>query len=300
MPGSLHYQGAAPAARWRALYERWSPFVQRPGYRAMFDAGFGRVVAPAPDGVSVIGLGCGTGDKELALIQRLLARSVNPAFAPVDISVPLVTAAGVLARTALPDAVIHPLVADLSNPATDLSHWFDATLPATDQRVFTFFSMLPNFEPADILPRLAGWLRQHDRLLLTANLAPGDDFSAGMARILPQYDNAETRAWLATFLEQGGVLPADGELSFHVEPHPTEAGIRRVVARWKFNRAGQLQVMTGAIDFAVGDHLELFTSSRHQRPGVVTQLRRHGLEMEASWITPDGEEGLYLCRPVSA
>lgn len=300
VPGSLHYQGAAHAARWRALYERWSPFVQRPGYRAMFDAGFERVVSLAPESVSVIGLGCGTGDKELALIGRLLARSVNMTFAPVDISVPLVTAAALLARKSMPSADIHPLVADLSDPETDLSEWLGLILPTTDQRVFTFFSMLPNFEPADILPRLADWLRPHDRLLLTANLAPGDDFNAGMARILPQYDNPETRAWLATFLEQGGVLPGDGEMSFHVETHPTEEGIRRVVARWKFARACRLQVTTGAVDFTAGDQLELFSSWRHQHPGVLTQLRRHGLEAEANWIAPDGEEGLYLCRSASA
>jgi erythromycin esterase-like protein len=56
VPASLHYQGAAQAARWRALYERWSPFVQRPGYRAMFDAGFAKVVSQAPESVAVIGL----------------------------------------------------------------------------------------------------------------------------------------------------------------------------------------------------------------------------------------------------
>lgn len=300
MPGSLHYQGAAQAARWRALYERWSPFVQRPGYRAMFDAGFAQVVSQAPESVVVIGVGCGTGDKELALIGRLLARSVNMTFAPVDISVPLVTAAGLLARKSLPSAGIHPLVADLSDPETDLIDWLGLTLPATDQRVFTFFSMLPNFEPADILPRLAGWLRPHDRLLLTANLAPGDDFNAGMARILPQYDNPETRAWLATFLEQGGVLPTDGEMTFHVEARSTEEGIRRVVARWRFSRSCRLQVLTAAMDFTAGDQLELFSSYRYQHPGVVKHLRRHGLDMEASWLAPDGEEGLYLCRLASA
>jgi L-histidine Nalpha-methyltransferase len=300
VPASLHYQGAAQAARWRALYERWSPFVQRPGYRAMFDAGFAKVVSQAPESVAVIGLGCGTGDKELALIGRLLARSVNMAFAPVDISVPLVTAAALLARKSLPSAGIQPLVADLSNPETDLSDWLGSILPATDQRVFTFFSLLPNFEPADILPRLAGWLRPHDRLLLTANLAPGDDFNAGLARILPQYDNAETRAWLATFLEQGGVLPGDGEMTFHVETHPTEEGIRCVVARWKFARACRLQVMTGAIDFTAGDQLDLFSSSRYQHSGMVTHFRRHGLDLEASWLAPDAEEGLYLCRLASA
>lgn len=300
MPGSLHYQGAAQAARWRALYERWSPFVQRPGYRAMFDAGFAQVVSQAPESVVVIGVGCGTGDKELALIGRLLARSVNMTFAPVDISVPLVTAAGLLARKSLPSAGIHPLVANLSDPETDLSDWLGLTLPATDQRVFTFFSMLPNFEPAGILPRLAGWLRPHDRLLLTANLAPGDDFNAGLARILPQYDNPETRAWLATFLEQGGVLPTDGEMTFHVEAHSTEEGIRRVVARWRFSRSCRLQVLTAAMDFTAGDQLELFSSYRCQHPGVVKHLRRHGLDMEASWVAPDGEEGLYLCRLASA
>ena len=65
--------------------------------------------------------------------------------------------------------------------------------------------MIPNFEPQVILPRLAGMIRPEDYLLLSANLAPGADYAAGVQRILPLYDNTLTREWLMTFLLDLGV-----------------------------------------------------------------------------------------------
>ena len=60
--------------------------------------------------------------------------------------------------------------------------------------------MIPNFEPEQILPKLASLIRPNDFLLFSANLAPGKNYAAGVKKILPQYDNCLTRDWLMTFL----------------------------------------------------------------------------------------------------
>ena len=59
--------------------------------------------------------------------------------------------------------------------------------------------MMPNSEPDLILPRLAGVVRRQDIMLLSANLAPGPDYEAGVRRVLPLYDNGLTRDWLPDF-----------------------------------------------------------------------------------------------------
>ena len=46
--------------------------------------------------------------------------------------------------------------------------------------MITFFGMIPNFEPQDILPKLAKLIRRQDTLLFSANLAPGADYAVGV------------------------------------------------------------------------------------------------------------------------
>ena len=75
--------------------------------------------------------------------------------------------------------------------------------------------MIPNFEPQNILPKLAALVRPEDFLLFSANLAPGENYAAGVKKVLPQYDNPPTRDWLLTFLLDLGVARGDGELQFH-------------------------------------------------------------------------------------
>ena len=94
-------------------------------------------------------------------------------------------------------------------------------------RLVTFFGMIPNFEPQEILPKLASLIRPKDFLLFSANLAPGADYAAGMKKILPQYDNALTRDWLMTFLLDLGVERRDGELRFAIEEWPVWIETRR-------------------------------------------------------------------------
>jgi L-histidine N-alpha-methyltransferase len=77
--------------------------------------------------------------------------------------------------------------------------------------------MIPNLEPDNILPKLAQLVRKDDLLLMSANLAPGGDYLAGVKRVLPGYDNAQTRAWLLAFLYDLGVEAGDGAVDFSIE-----------------------------------------------------------------------------------
>jgi uncharacterized SAM-dependent methyltransferase len=233
--------------------------------------------------------------KDVALIQQLIARGRSVRFAPVDVSPELVVAAALLGRTVLSPERIQPWVADVA-VADDLCRWLARDLPMDEPRLFTFFSMLPNFMPGTILSRIAGWLRPQDRLLITANLVPGTDFAAGMSKILPQYDNAETRAWLFTVLEQGGIRPDDGELSFAEEPVAKAKDVWRVVARWRFTKAATLHVLADAFQYAAGDELELFFSCRHRLEQLEEHLKSAGLTTLETWLAPDGEEAICLCR----
>src|SRR2546427_174873 len=92
-------------------------------------------------------------------------------------------------------------------------------------RLISFLGMIPNFEPQIILPRLAALLRPKDYLLLSANLAPGADYAAGVQRILPLYDNDLTRDWLLTFLLDLGVERGDGKIRFVIEDDPAGVGL---------------------------------------------------------------------------
>jgi uncharacterized SAM-dependent methyltransferase len=189
----------------------------------------------------------------------------------------------------------HPLVGDLS-AMEDLPQILEEHAPATGQRILTFFGMLPNFEPSAIWERLSSWLRPGDLLLFSANLAPGMDYEAGMKRILPQYDNAPTREWLFTFLQNLGVEPLDGEVQFQIEACPAESGLKRVSARFAFHRDRHLVVEREQYDFPRGTILQLFYSYRYTPQLVRDQLLQRGITVLDHWIAASEEEGIFLSQ----
>jgi len=147
------------------------------------------------------------------------------------------------------------------------------------------------------MPRLVSFLRPGDVLLLSANLAPGSDYAAGVRKILPLYDNSLTRDWLMTFLLDLGVDATDGELRFSTEDDSAGIGLKRVVARFIFNRERVLQIDDDKFEFKRGEPVRLFFSYRHT-PGLLkNMLAIHGLEVASQWITKSEEEGVFLvCR----
>jgi len=200
----------------------------------------------------------------------------------------------------LPPGRCHPLICDLARAETEgLLKVLAQHAPLGSPRILTFFGMIPNFEPGDILAKLAGLLRPTDHLLFSANLAPGPDYSAGMQRILPLYDNPLTRDWLTTFLFDLGFEPSDGCLDFGVEEDPA-TGLCKIAASFCFVRARELFVEDEPFRFEPGVKIRLFFSYRYTPDRIRGLLAAYGLEVTRQWVIPSGEEGIFLVSPANS
>ncbi len=290
----LLYQSPLQSARWLKVFERWAPFVNREDCRAIYRRSSERAAADLAGEVAVIALGCGDGSKDMQLLEELNRSGANLRFVPLDVSAALVTRASLAARKFVSSERIHPIVADLAR-ANDLSNWLDDRLPPVGGRIFTFYGMIPNFEPLGILPVLANLLRPGDRMLFSVNLAPGNDLDESVNRILPQYDNPETRAWLMTLLEENGVAANSGELKFSVEPGPELDELRRIVARFHFVGDTTLKIGGTAFRYPANTDLRMFFSYRYSVQQIERLLVRFRMQPLKSWITNNGEEGVFLC-----
>lgn len=290
----FHYDSIKQTHKWLALHQAHSPSRNDHDCTATYDRAFDAVAGSFTNRtVHLVGLGCGGGQKDTRLIDRLKSRQASPIYTPSDVSAAMTLVARQTALRVLPPELIFPLVCDLAT-ADGLPGYLSTRHAPRGTRLITFFGMIPNFEPADILPKLAALLRRSDTLLFSANLAPGKDYSAGMEKILPQYDNDLTREWLLTFLLDLGVERSDGELEFGVEK--TANGLHRVVARFEFRRASEIFVEGESFRFKRADSLRLFYSYRYTPERLRRQLTRHGLNVHEEWITRSGEEGVFLCR----
>lgn len=237
-------------------------------------------------------MGCGSGHKEARVAAALAARGSSVTYLPLDVSVPLVLISREAALAQLPNLTVHPIAADLTD-ASDLSSVINPLLPAGAGRFFTLFGMLPNFEPEFIFGRMASWLRPGDRLLFSANLAPGPDLEAGVRMVLPQYDNPETKAWLRTLLEDHGVSADCGSVVFHIEPVHGFPGCARIAADWVVSQSSVLVLDGESFPLLPGERLRLFFSCRHTPGSIEFGLRSHGLRLAQSWIAGSGEEGVF-------
>lgn len=284
--------------------------------------------------VCVIGLGCGGGQKDTKLLQLLAAGGKETLYVPCDVSAAMVLVARQTALTddlsrsrrgdeadkastseeeirlltsaatggrgsfnavpiVLTEEKCSPIVCDLAT-ASDLPAVLDQICPPEASRLITFFGMIPNFEPDEILPKLASLARPEDQLLFSANLAPGPDYAAGVQRVLPQYDNPLTRDWLMTFLLDLGCGREDGELHFQVEDGTGDHGLKRIVADFRFTRTRRIELEGEIFEFSAGDVVRLFFSYRYTSLLVHAALQRHGLRVAGEWITQSEQEGVFL------
>lgn len=290
----FHYDSVQQTNQWLALHQVYSPSRNDADcaatYNRAFAAGADQIRSRA---VHLIGLGCGGGQKDTRLLRRLRARGKQLSYAPVDVSTAMVLVAHQTARAVLPPENLFPLVCDLA-VARDLPAVLETPAAPRAARLITFFGMIPNFEPEKILPQLSQLVRRQDRLLFSANLAPGANYAQGMRRILPQYDNPLTREWLLTFLLHLGVARTDGEIKFRIERGIT--GLQRVVAHFHFRRARRITVAGETIPFPRGTKVRLFFSYRYTPELAQRHLAKVGLRVRTQWVTRSGEEGVFLCE----
>ncbi len=259
------YTGYRQAEKWLQLHEAYSPARTDADCLAIYDRAF-TTTARRIAVESLVGLGCGGGQKDARL-----AELVNAAYTPVDVSMPLVVTAAQRVENKT-----HGVVCDLATVKR-----LEALLPPAEARLLTFFGMLPNFEPPIILPKLSQLLRRSDLLLLSANLTPPE----GIAKVLPQYANSLTEDWLMAFMNDFGVW--EGQIEWAIED--------RIRADFIFARTESILEFT----FHPGDKLRLFFSFRYTPEELRTILGQYGLQIQEQWITASAEEGVFLCAKTS-
>jgi uncharacterized SAM-dependent methyltransferase len=292
----FHYDSVKQTQRWLALHQACSPSRTDPACAAVYDRSF---AAAWPHlqarKTHVIGLGCGGGQKDTRLLMSLKSRDTEVFYTPCDVSVAMVLVARQTALAAVAEENCFPVVCDLAT-ADDLPDLFASSHAPGAPRLLTFFGMIPNFEPAVILPRINTLLRSEDALLCSANLAPGNDYASGLMTVMPQYDNEPTREWLMTFLLDLGVARDDGAVRFGVEDDPAGSGLKCVAADFHFLRPRELQVHGEHFEFHPGESIRLFYSYRYTPELVRSILPGYGLHVLDQWLVPSGEEGVFLCQ----
>jgi hypothetical protein len=269
---------------WREVFLRHSPIQRNPEFARIYREAFAQTAQRiGGKEIFLVGLGCGTGLKELELHNALAAHGAKTLFAAIDASRDLVLES---AQRLVAAGAEHrrSLVCDLAQ-ADEIGRWLDRAgdgLP----RVITFFGLFPNFAPSVVTRLFRAVLRPGDLLLASAHLAPGaeenqDDLATAMEKVLLQYDNPETLAWLRAAVEEAGLADRVG---------PPEMKIGRIedvpafvaTAPWK---SGQ-----------PAEPLRLFYSLRYTPALFEGMLRREGFRPERHAITACREEGIWVIQ----
>jgi uncharacterized SAM-dependent methyltransferase len=290
----FHYDSVKQTQKWLALHEAHSPARYDANCLATYERAFAEsITVIKARQIHVVGLGCGGGQKDAQLIRQLQALGKKVLYTPSDVSTAMTLVAREAMLKLLPAQHIFPFVCDLAT-GEDLPTELFSRSPKSATRLVTFFGMIPNFEPRQIVPKLTELLRPNDFLLFSANLSPGKNYAAGMEKILPQYDNPLTRDWLLAFLFDLGVAASDGQFHFSIETGGL--GLKRFVANFTFRRARQITVSGETFTFARGESIRLFFSYRYTPKRVTKLLANHGFAVGGQWITTSEEEGVFLCR----
>lgn len=288
MNHQFHYDTEKQAQQWLSIHEAFSPARRDEDcintYQTAFSAA-SKIVSNRP--LIVLSLGCGGGQKDLALLRELR----NPEgiqYFPTDVSLPLALTAHTLITNENSFIKSQPAVLDISQ-----TERLNELLPLNAPRLITFFGMLPNFEPEEVLPQLSQVIRADDYLLVSANLAPGADYASGVEKVLPQYDNAQTRRWVATVLLDAGLELDASEIEFVIADNGL---LKRIEAAYRFTKSQTIRIDEVKFTFEPGERFQLFFSYRHTPKLLRDLFAPYKLEVVQEWITDSGEEGVFLLR----
>jgi hypothetical protein len=125
---------------------------------------------------------------------------------------------------------------------------------------------------------------------------PGEDETAGLEEILPQYDNALTRRWLMTALDDLDIPSDRYFISFSVQTSPDDPVLKRIVAEAIFSEATEVAYEGKHYTFQPEDSFELFFSNRYQPALLEKHGQSHGFELYRRHFLESGEEGVWLAR----
>lgn len=284
MNHQFHYDTEKQAQLWLAIHEAFSPARTDDSCGEMYRRAFAETAGQIQFG-ALVSLGCGGGQKDLELLKSSGCRR----YVPTDVSQALALTAHLAARALGVDS--QPAVLDLAE--TDLRQFLRTLVSKGEKTLIAFFGMLPNFEPEEALQPLSQALDVGEHAIISANLAPGADYRAGVEQVLPQYDNAPTRAWLANVLQNVGIDLHPAELEFAIRE---VRGLWRIEVSYTFQCAQCVRLDGEVFHYAAGECFRLFFSYRHTPSTLRDWLARYDLQIVGQWITPSQEEGVFLCE----
>lgn len=296
----FHYDSVKQSQKWLKLHQAYSPAKNSDAVALTYSQCFQKVSTIAANDLSieVIGLGCGGGDKDRELLSFLENKSKALTYYPLDVSLSLALISAHKAKRLLPEIAVWPVVCDLLS-ADDLISNFSAN-QGESHKIITFFGMIPNFLPTEILPILSNFLTTGDTLLMSANLAPGNDYLGGIEQVLPQYDNELTRDWLMTILLDAGINPADGEIKFEIQGDSTISGLdlKRINASFQVRKSIHWTLDGRSVEWQEGDQVQLFFSYRYTSNRLQAVLQQYRLNILDYWEDDNQEEGVYLIAKI--
>jgi SAM-dependent methyltransferase len=294
----LLYQSDAQAVRWLAVHQACSPWVRDERCRRFYRDAFAELAARfAGRELGVLSLGCGSGEKDALLLAALRNAGASARYRPHDVSPALARAAAAAAQP-FATGVLTPVVAALgTDPA--LRRMFTGGFDPAAPLLTLMLGLSPNFLPAEFFACVAA-MAESGAVLLSANLAPGADYAAGLAAVLPQYDNSLTREWLEGALAELGLQPEHGTLAFGLSAPEELTGARSIVATCQLARDRELAILGERWTWRAGEVVRVFFSFRYTPALMAGALRRHGLRLEAQWLSPTEDEGLFLARRAAA
>lgn len=284
----FHYVGTRSAERWRALASSHSPAHDDADGLVAYDLAYRAVLGALPDApVHVIGVASGDGVKEQRLLGALAASGRTGLWAsPVDVSVPLVSAAA-RAMAQVPGVQAAGAVAVDITAVTDLSPLLAPRREGT--RVVTLFGVISTLGPGALAPA-ASLLGAGDLLLVSANLLP--DRPGARDEVMAQYDNPPTRDWLAAVLEDIGIADA-GPIAFRWDDAPDGPVIVGEVTP----AATVVATVDGLeVSMPAGAPIRVLESYRHTPDALARLAGRQGLDLLDVITSPSGEEGVAVAR----
>lgn len=228
------------------------------------------------ESLEVLSLGSGQGDKDLILLQHLMALGKRIRYLPVDASQALLEMAcggaleaGIWAQGIKADFTLPEHVAALA-PGDD-------TPP---RLVLLLGNTLGAFDPIAEARVLAGLLRSEDRLVVDGEIYAGGQTVAG-------YDNPLNRRFAWAPLHAVGIEDADGEIVFEDGSDNRLPGLHPLRKHFRAGRDIAARVGGETLEIGSGDRIEMNHSYKYAPDTLDRILESAGLDVQWRRLSDD-------------
>lgn len=241
---------------------------------------------------SLVELGAGAADKTTAILDAMHTHVESPVYVPIDISGEFLDRVAAELRTAYPDAVVRPIVADMTK---GLQLPDDLAGPVLFALLGGTIGNFPAAEGVQQLRRVRAAMADRDRFLL------GCDLQKDPAILEAAYNDAAgvTAAFnLNVLAVLNRELGSDFDLArfrHHAFYNEEEGQIEmHLVSK---DRATVTIPDAGRFQFQPGESLHTEVSCKYTRASIAGMLAQAGLEIE-EWADAEPGFALVLARPV--